>query len=154
MGRRGEHGVLGRPTGRDHGDVLHAAAAFEHVSDPLATLAECRRILKPGGLLGLATPNGRSLGSRWFGRSWRGLTPPWHLHLFGPRSLRQVLHGAGFRVVALRTTAVSAHWIYPVSKQIREGTYGRCEVCGQPIAPERLAARPVARTCIACASRR
>jgi RNA polymerase-binding transcription factor DksA len=38
--------------------------------------------------------------------------------------------------------------------QLSEGTYGRCERCGQPIAPERLAARPAARTCIACASRR
>lgn len=32
------------------------------------------------------------------------------------------------------------------------GTYGRCERCGATIAEERLAARPVARTCIACAS--
>jgi RNA polymerase-binding transcription factor DksA len=32
------------------------------------------------------------------------------------------------------------------------GTYGRCESCGGPIAPERLEARPTARTCIACAS--
>ncbi len=31
------------------------------------------------------------------------------------------------------------------------GDYGRCADCGQPIAPERLAARPQARTCIACA---
>jgi RNA polymerase-binding protein DksA len=34
------------------------------------------------------------------------------------------------------------------------GGYGRCEVCGQPIAPERLAARPTATRCVACASRR
>ncbi len=31
------------------------------------------------------------------------------------------------------------------------GTYGICENCGRPIAPERLAARPAARTCIDCA---
>jgi DnaK suppressor protein len=31
------------------------------------------------------------------------------------------------------------------------GDYGRCETCGRPIAPERLAARPAARTCIHCA---
>jgi RNA polymerase-binding transcription factor DksA len=31
------------------------------------------------------------------------------------------------------------------------GSYGICETCGRPIAPERLAARPAARTCIACA---
>ena len=32
------------------------------------------------------------------------------------------------------------------------GTYGRCQSCGEPIAPERLAARPAARTCITCAT--
>jgi DnaK suppressor protein len=32
-----------------------------------------------------------------------------------------------------------------------EGGYGVCESCGRPIAPERLAARPAARTCITCA---
>jgi DnaK suppressor protein len=31
------------------------------------------------------------------------------------------------------------------------GDYGICEICGRPIAPERLAARPAARTCIDCA---
>ncbi|MGY1806807.1 TraR/DksA family transcriptional regulator [Blastococcus sp. SYSU D00669] len=31
------------------------------------------------------------------------------------------------------------------------GGYGVCEVCGGAIAPERLAARPAARTCISCA---
>ena len=36
--------------------------------------------------------------------------------------------------------------------RIDEGSYGVCEICREPIAAERLAARPVARTCIACAS--
>ena len=31
------------------------------------------------------------------------------------------------------------------------GNYGICERCGRPIAAERLAARPAARTCIDCA---
>ena len=31
------------------------------------------------------------------------------------------------------------------------GDYGVCETCGRPIAAERLAARPAARTCIDCA---
>ena len=31
------------------------------------------------------------------------------------------------------------------------GDHGICEKCGRPIAPERLAARPAARTCIDCA---
>jgi DnaK suppressor protein len=32
--------------------------------------------------------------------------------------------------------------------RVRAGTYGRCEVCGEPIADGRLEARPVARTCV------
>ena len=36
--------------------------------------------------------------------------------------------------------------------RVDAGTYGRCEVCGEPIADDRLEARPVARTCVGCAS--
>lgn len=35
---------------------------------------------------------------------------------------------------------------------VHAGTYGQCERCGQPIAAERLAARPSATTCVTCAS--
>jgi DnaK suppressor protein len=38
--------------------------------------------------------------------------------------------------------------------RLRDGSYGICERCGEPIAPERLEAMPAVRTCIACASRR
>jgi RNA polymerase-binding protein DksA len=38
--------------------------------------------------------------------------------------------------------------------RLAEGRYGTCETCGQPIGAARLAARPVATTCINCASRR
>ena len=38
--------------------------------------------------------------------------------------------------------------------RLAAGTYGVCERCGQQIAPARLEARPVARTCIGCASAR
>lgn len=36
--------------------------------------------------------------------------------------------------------------------RLENGTYGRCEKCGQPIAPARLEAKPAARRCIQCAS--
>lgn len=37
-------------------------------------------------------------------------------------------------------------------ERIVNGDYGRCERCGEPVARERLLARPAARTCIACAA--
>ena len=38
--------------------------------------------------------------------------------------------------------------------KIDEGTYGSCESCGKPIAPARLEAKPAAKFCIDCASKR
>src|SRR5438270_8657673 len=35
-------------------------------------------------------------------------------------------------------------------RRIDEGHYGVCEICRQSVGAERLAARPVARTCIDC----
>jgi DnaK suppressor protein len=35
--------------------------------------------------------------------------------------------------------------------KLETGTYGRCERCGRPIPADRLAVRPAARTCVACA---
>jgi len=39
-------------------------------------------------------------------------------------------------------------------QRLDDGSYGRCERCGLPIAAERLAARPTAATCITCAGHR
>ena len=36
--------------------------------------------------------------------------------------------------------------------RVDAGTYGTCETCGTPIAEARLEVRPVARTCITCAT--
>jgi RNA polymerase-binding transcription factor len=38
--------------------------------------------------------------------------------------------------------------------RLAAGSYGRCVTCGGPIGAARLAARPIAVTCIQCASRR
>jgi RNA polymerase-binding transcription factor DksA len=38
--------------------------------------------------------------------------------------------------------------------KLDDGRYGLCENCGQPIAAARLEAKPAARFCINCASRR
>lgn len=40
------------------------------------------------------------------------------------------------------------------TRRLSDGTYGRCQRCGRPIAPERLAARPTAVTCVSCAAGR
>ncbi|WP_319804204.1 TraR/DksA family transcriptional regulator [Nocardioides dongkuii] len=36
--------------------------------------------------------------------------------------------------------------------RLADGSYGTCVRCGRPVPPERLAARPAAATCVACAA--
>jgi 2-polyprenyl-3-methyl-5-hydroxy-6-metoxy-1,4-benzoquinol methylase len=83
---------------------------IEHLLDPAAALRGAWRLLEPGGLLVLTTPNvdgfvprttyqllGRTIGA------WEHPTPPHHLYQFSRRTLAALLRKSGFEVVASRT---------------------------------------------------
>lgn len=110
-------------------DAVTMSHFIEHVHDPGATLAECRRLLKHGGRLVVVTPNTESLGHRLYGRSWMHLDPPRHLHLFNPDTLSEVVRRAGFGNVRAWTSLRDAYGIFLGSRSIRRhGAY----VMGSP----------------------
>jgi SAM-dependent methyltransferase len=74
---------------------------LEHLPDPAATLAEIRRILRPGGKVIVAVPNFSSLQARWAGPDWFHLDPPRHLYHFPLSALLRLLRGAGFAPVSV-----------------------------------------------------
>lgn len=78
-------------------DAITMNHVIEHLPDTIGTLRTCRRILKPGGLLWIATPNLNAIGFRIYGKSWRGLEAPRHLVLFEPETLVGAVRQAGFR---------------------------------------------------------
>jgi 2-polyprenyl-3-methyl-5-hydroxy-6-metoxy-1,4-benzoquinol methylase len=89
-------------------DVVTGSHVIEHAYDPVSLLKECRRILRPEGILVITTPNGESYGHGRFRASWRGLEPPRHLHLFSRQTLLQTAVQAGFVKCDTWTTAVNA----------------------------------------------
>jgi 2-polyprenyl-3-methyl-5-hydroxy-6-metoxy-1,4-benzoquinol methylase len=99
-------------------DAVVHSHVIEHVPDPVAFLAECRRVLRPGGRLMLLTPNAKGLGHARFGADWRGLEPPRHLQVFTPDSLRRAAETAGLRVGTLDTTAAGAAFIHAQSRLV------------------------------------
>lgn len=52
-----------------------------------------------------------------------------------------------------RQALIARRPLNEAEKKIREGTAGRCEVCGRPIPAARLAAIPEATQCAPCADR-
>lgn len=100
-------------------DAVVMSHVIEHLPDPLTTLAECRRILKPDGNLVSVTPNAGSLGHWLFGVNWRGLEPPRHLQIFTPHALRQLAIAAGFGKVHCRTTIRDADNMIIASQKLR-----------------------------------
>ena len=93
-------------------DRITLSHILEHVYDPWGVLTDCYRLLKPGGVLWLETPNVNSNGRAAFGSYWRGLEPPRHLHVFSRKSLRDKLLEIGFSNIRDRFSsfATGAMW--------------------------------------------
>lgn len=104
----------------DNFDAITMNHVVEHLWDPVSTLRECRRVLKPGGKLVVVTPNIKSLGHRLFKKAWLHLDPPRHLYLFSLHTLKVCAEQAGLKILKLRTTARSARWIWVASHLIRK----------------------------------
>ncbi len=93
-------------------DCVVLADVIEHARDPRALLAECTRVLAPGGLMIIETPSVDCFWSRitlacsqFFGLPWSSLDPPWHLFHGTPNAWSGLAQEFGFRL--------SAHWYHP-----------------------------------------
>ena len=77
-------------------DAVALWNVIEHVPDPPATAQAVARVLRPGGLVVMATPNVDALDARLFGEYWALWEAPRHFNVFSPGSLGRVLESAGF----------------------------------------------------------
>lgn len=75
---------------------------IEHMNDPLAELAEARRILRPGGLLVLLVPDAASFWARILGERWWAVIRM-HLFYFTGETVTRMLEQCGFRVERVGT---------------------------------------------------
>lgn len=86
-------------------DVVTLWEYLEHVLDPPGELRRVARVLKPGGLLALSTPNAGQLHVRHRPEAWREFKPPEHLSFFTVQTLTALLRACGFEPVLTRGIA-------------------------------------------------
>lgn len=75
----------------DHFDLVVAFDTFEHVYHPREWLEAARRVLKPGGLIAITTPDPTSLLARLSGRKWVSFKLPEHVFYWSPDTIRRAL---------------------------------------------------------------
>jgi len=106
--------------------IVFCGELLEHLYDPDSFLGDCRRVLKPRGILAITTPNlqawynrllflagiqplfyetstrSTSIGAGPLRRLKRGTVPVGHIRIFNQRALRDIVESQGFRIRSMR----------------------------------------------------
>ncbi|HEU4948034.1 MAG TPA: class I SAM-dependent methyltransferase [Kribbella sp.] len=82
-------------------DVIFGSHLIEHLTEPAAFLETASRLLRPGGLVVLVTPNIKSLLARVSGRRWVSFKIPEHVSYYDPHTITKLLNRTGYTVRAI-----------------------------------------------------
>lgn len=88
---------------------------IEHVSDPLAVLQHTEKLLAPGGVILIKTPNTQSWDARLFQKAyWGGLHCPRHWVIFSEKSFRILLRSTSLDISSLKYTQGGPFWAFSI----------------------------------------
>lgn len=85
-------------------DVVTMIDVIEHVYDPASELLEIKRILRPGGIVYLLTPDCGSFFSKIMGKYWFEIKPREHIYYFSGKTLEMLLNKAGFKLLGMNSS--------------------------------------------------
>lgn len=120
------------PYGDNTFDVVYSGEVIEHIYDPDHMLEECKRVLKPGGLLIITTPNlnawynrvlflfgvqpifyetstrSAKVGAGPLRRIKSQTTPVGHIRIFNKAAIKDLLEAEGFRILSYKGASFQA----------------------------------------------
>ncbi len=101
-------------------DIVHSSHVIEHVADPKEFSAKSRRLLKPGGLYLVETPNIDCADARMFRkRYWGGYHFPRHWTFYTPETLHKSLEDVGLKVLDTRFFPNPVFWVWTMHHALR-----------------------------------
>jgi len=115
------------PVASDSIDTVVSLQVIEHVWDHPQFLAECARVLRPGGLLMLSTPNRLT-----FSPGADRPVNPFHTHEFTAAELCRLVTGAGLPVVAAQGLFAGPRLAELDSRYAADGGVVAAQLAGPP----------------------
>ncbi len=86
---------------------------IEHLREPRVALRKVARMLKPGGVFSVETPDLRGWDYGLFrDRYWGGYHIPRHFYLFDSETLPRLLREEGFEILSVRSIPSPAFWVH------------------------------------------
>lgn len=105
-------------------DAVVMLQLIEHVEDPALICERVHRLLRPGGVFVIETPNLAGLDHRLFeGRYWGHYHFPRHWNLFSQDSLRRMLEARGFEIVLAECLISTSSWIISHQNYLKDREY-------------------------------
>ena len=117
--------------------VIVLADVLEHLDDPQQAIERCSRLLSPGGVLCLVTPDPASRTARIAGAGWWGYLPA-HTYLLPRQTLKDLLEQTTLDItddVPLVRTFTQRYWMAGLAE--RGGTTGKAVTALQRATPKR-----------------
>lgn len=104
----------------DFFDVITSIEVLEHINNPHEEIENFRRILRPGGVLYITTPNFNSISRRILKDRWHIITYPEHLCYYSARSLDKLLTDHQFKKVYIKTNGLDpSHFLKQLRSTLR-----------------------------------
>ncbi len=95
-------------------DVIYMNHVIEHLDNPIKVLRILLKILRPGGIAIINTPNFNGLSRIVLKEEWRAISPERHLYYFTPHTLRKLLIKTGFKIDKIVTHGLEP---YPIMEK-------------------------------------
>jgi len=95
-------------------DVIYMNHVIEHLDNPVKVLCTSWRILRPGGVIVINTPNFNGFSRLILKEEWRAISPERHLYYFTPGTLSKILVKSGFKIDKIVTHGLEP---YPIMER-------------------------------------
>lgn len=100
-------------------DAITLWHVLEHLHQPVQMLEQCKRLLKPGGVLLLATPMHNCFDASFYKNEWAAWDLPRHLLHFSRESLVNLLERQGFEPRKRKGMPFDSFYVSLLSEQNR-----------------------------------